>query len=66
MTRITRTGAVGWRRASRSYGSGNCVEAGNAPGGVLVRDTKDKGGGPVLLFAGAAWRVFVDGAKRDA
>ncbi|MDG4788495.1 DUF397 domain-containing protein [Micromonospora sp. WMMD1102] len=49
-----------WRRSSRSNGTGgNCVEvAGNLPGVVGVRDSKDPAG-PVLRFDPYAWRVFV-------
>jgi hypothetical protein len=50
-----------WRTSSRSSGNGgNCVEiADNVPGIVLVRDSKDRGGG-TLAFAPVAWRGFVD------
>jgi hypothetical protein len=36
----------------------SCVEAGNVPGAVLVRDTKDDGRGPVLRVAPSDWRRF--------
>ncbi|MDW5327310.1 DUF397 domain-containing protein [Plantactinospora sp. KLBMP9567] len=53
------SGAV-WRKSSRSNGhGGECVEvAGNLPGVVGVRDSKDPAG-PVLTFPPAAWRSFV-------
>ncbi|NJP35750.1 DUF397 domain-containing protein [Micromonospora thermarum] len=53
------TGAV-WRTSTRSSGSGgNCVEvAGNLPGVVAVRDSKDRQG-PVLTFPPASWRALV-------
>ncbi|MFG3641846.1 DUF397 domain-containing protein [Micromonospora sp. NPDC047762] len=53
------TGAQ-WRKSSRSNGSGGaCVEvAGNLPGLVGVRDSKDPTG-PVLVFAPDTWRAFV-------
>lgn len=49
-----------WRKSSRSSSNGgNCVEvAGNLPGRVLVRDSKDQTG-PMLTFAPTAWRSFV-------
>lgn len=49
-----------WRKSSRSNGNGGaCVEvADNLPGVVLVRDSKDRGGG-TLAFAPAAWRAFL-------
>ncbi|GAB1640934.1 hypothetical protein KRMM14A1259_13570 [Krasilnikovia sp. MM14-A1259] len=30
---------------------------------VAVRDTKDNGNGPVLLFTPAEWDAFIGGAK---
>lgn len=49
-----------WRKSSRSSGNGGaCVEvAGNLPGLVAVRDSKDPTG-PALTFAPAAWRAFL-------
>lgn len=55
-----------WRKASySSNGGGNCVEVGRARHGVLVRDTKDDGHGPVLRFSPEAWRRFADRVKRS-
>ncbi|MCX4389253.1 DUF397 domain-containing protein [Micromonospora peucetia] len=49
-----------WRKSTRSSSNGgDCVEvAGNLPGVVGVRDSKDPTG-PALFFAPTAWRVFV-------
>ena len=49
-----------WKKSTRSGTSGgDCVEvAGNLPGGVGVRDSKDPTG-PALVFGPAAWRAFV-------
>jgi hypothetical protein len=56
------TGAM-WRKSTRSSDSGNCVEvAGNRPGVVAVRDSKDVEG-PALTFSPAAWAAFVTHAK---
>ena len=56
-------GAV-WRKSTRSGGSGgDCVEvAGNLPGVVGVRDSKDVAG-PALVFAPLAWSAFVSTVK---
>jgi hypothetical protein len=52
-----------WRKSSRSGSSGNCVEvAGNLPGLVAVRDSKDPAG-PALAFTPAAWAAFLTGVK---
>jgi hypothetical protein len=57
------TGAT-WRKSSYSGANGgNCVEvAGNLPGVVAVRDSKDPAG-PAVLFSPAAWRAFTAGIK---
>lgn len=49
-----------WRTSTRSSSNGgDCVEvAGNLPGVVLIRDSKDRTGGP-LRFTPAAWRAFL-------
>ena len=49
---------VGWRTSSYSNGGGACVEVAPAPDGVLVRDSKDRGG-PALTVPTTAWRAFL-------
>jgi Domain of unknown function (DUF397) len=52
-----------WRKSSYSSTTGgNCVEVAS-DGGVLVRDTKDNGIGPVLSVPAAAWSRFLDGIR---
>ncbi len=51
---------AGWRKASGS-GDAGCVEAAYADGWIGVRDTKDAGAGPVLVFTEHEWRVFLAG-----
>jgi hypothetical protein len=47
-----------WRKSSRSYRDGECVEVRWAKPFIEVRDTKDIGG-PVLRFAPDAWVTFI-------
>jgi Domain of unknown function (DUF397) len=49
-------GAIPWRTSSYSSNGGDsCVEAGQVPGAVLVRDTTQRGAGPVLRVSPAGW-----------
>lgn len=51
-----------WRKPSYSNASGNCLEAGNTAGRVVVRDSRDRDG-PVLVFAPGQWREFTATVK---
>jgi hypothetical protein len=52
-------GSIPWRKSSYSAnGGGNCVEAANIPGAILIRDTKNRGVGPVLRVSAETWRAF--------
>ncbi|MFF0489333.1 DUF397 domain-containing protein [Nocardia sp. NPDC004068] len=51
-----------WRKSRHSGPDGNCVEvAFLRDGNVAVRDTKDRGAGPVLAFAPGEWDAFMSG-----
>lgn len=52
---------VAFQRSS-ACGSSDCVEVAQAPGEVLVRDSKDPDG-PWLTFAPAVWSAFLAGLK---
>jgi hypothetical protein len=48
-----------WRKSTFSGNGGEaCIEAGNVPGRVLVRDTTQHGDGPVISLSPAAWHRF--------
>jgi hypothetical protein len=52
-----------WRKSSYSGAVNDCVEvAGNLPGAVAVRDSKDRGG-PALVFGSGEWGSFLAGVK---
>jgi hypothetical protein len=53
-----------WRKSSYSgNGGASCVEVAGHDGMILVRDTKDHGGGPVHRYTPAEWRAFVAGVR---
>jgi hypothetical protein len=52
-----------WRKSSYSGNDGGgCVEVGQLPAVVAVRDSKDPDG-PRLAFSPQEWRAFVAGVK---
>ncbi|WP_067502555.1 DUF397 domain-containing protein [Actinoplanes sp. TFC3] len=55
-----------WHKSTRSGSNGgDCVEvAGNLPGIVAVRDSKDPHG-PALVFPREAWRHFIGELKEQ-
>ena len=51
---------VRWRKSSFSGGNGgSCVEVAGHDGMILVRDTKDRGHGPIHRYTPAGRRAFV-------
>jgi Domain of unknown function (DUF397) len=53
-----------WRKSSMSAYNGSCFEVARLlEDRVGVRDTKDKGSGPVLIFNQSEWNAFLAGAK---
>jgi hypothetical protein len=52
-----------WRKATYSHANSDCVEVAGRRKLVGVRDTVQRGHGPVLQFSAAAWRAFVDASK---
>lgn len=56
---------VSWRKSSLSFFNGNCVEACRlGTDRIGIRDSKDNGNGPVLIFTDGEWAAFLAGAKQ--
>lgn len=51
-----------WRKSSYSGSQGSCVEIKMTDDSVLVRDTKNRGGGTVE-FPTADWQAFIESIK---
>ncbi|GAB3475587.1 DUF397 domain-containing protein [Amycolatopsis cihanbeyliensis] len=56
---------VGWRTSSYSSNGSACVEIGWQEPGVLVRDTKDRGGG-TLAVPRSAWWAFLAAQRANS
>ncbi|APU13924.1 MULTISPECIES: DUF397 domain-containing protein [Actinoalloteichus] len=54
----------GWHKATASHSNGGCVEIGDAPGIVGIRDTKNRGGG-TLVVDRPAFDSFLTSIKTD-
>jgi hypothetical protein len=55
---------TGWRKASLSSAGDNCVEVGLGDDGTIgVRDTKQHGAGPILVFHPGEWEAFIGGVR---
>ncbi|MDI6098069.1 DUF397 domain-containing protein [Actinoplanes sp. NEAU-A12] len=52
-----------WRKAGKSNATGHCVEVAFLENATVVRDSKNPSGQP-LVFTGAEWDAFLDGAKK--
>jgi uncharacterized protein DUF397 len=51
-----------WRKSRHSNAEGDCVEVAFLPDGrVALRDSKDAGTGPALLFTPREWAAFTAG-----
>ncbi|GAA2352939.1 DUF397 domain-containing protein [Nonomuraea africana] len=51
-----------WRKSTFSA-DGACVEVAYAEGAIGVRDTKQDGAGPILVFDEREWAAFLRGVQ---
>lgn len=57
-------GQASWMKSTFSNMNGSCVEVSRLQDDRIgVRDTKENGVGPVLVFTGPEWSAFLAGAK---
>jgi predicted secreted Zn-dependent protease len=54
--------SLGWRKATLSEGTGNCVEVARSGNRVWVRHSQQPLG-PFLTFSRREWEVFLGGVK---
>ncbi len=53
-----------WFTSSRTTANNSCVEVAFLEGGTVgLRDSKDNGKGPVLIFTPAEWDAFLGGVQ---
>jgi hypothetical protein len=52
-----------WRKSSHSGGGNQCVEVAKVGAAVAIRDSKNPGGGHLVIGA-AEWQAFLDRAKQ--
>jgi hypothetical protein len=57
--------ATSWRKSSYSGNGGNCVEAAQRAGTVMVRDSQLAEQSSVLTFSADAWRAFTAQLKHE-
>ncbi|MGH3873148.1 MAG: DUF397 domain-containing protein [Pseudonocardiaceae bacterium] len=50
---------AGWRTSTRSSNGGNCVEVDFTTASVQIRDSKNRGTGPIIGFTPAQWAAFL-------
>jgi hypothetical protein len=55
---------ISWRKSSFSTGQNDCVEVARTPAAVLVRDSKNPGGGHLAVTA-RTWESLIAAIKHD-
>lgn len=62
---MTSDNFTNWRKATYSGGDSNCVDVAAGRQTVGLRDTKQVGHGPVLIFSATAWCAFIESAREN-
>ena len=57
---------LAWRTSTYTEDGQDCVEVAPTRTGVLLRDTKDHGSGPVIAFSAAQWAAFLAEVAADS
>jgi hypothetical protein len=55
--------AAAWRKSRVCADGDSCVEVARVGGRVGVRNSKNDGKGPILVFEDYEWRTFVAGVR---
>jgi Domain of unknown function (DUF397) len=58
-------GTARWRKSTIS-GDGGCVEVACVGSMIGLRDSKDGGSGPILVFSEREWSAFLARTRRNA
>jgi uncharacterized protein DUF397 len=60
---LTALSATSWKKPTKSQGENACVEVASTPSLAGVRDSKQRGHGPILAFDRELWNCFVSKLK---
>ena len=53
-----------WRKSSWNVGDGDCIEVATGDYGIMIRDSKDRGG-PILKFTADSWVSLLETLRSE-